>query len=84
VLTSVIFSVAGQAEEFFEVEGRREHRAPTMSGTGTGGQVADVPVVGALRRVVDDDPNPGVLLEGPVVAVAPAHAKLRRGGYHRR
>jgi hypothetical protein len=57
VLASAMLAGTGQAEEFFEVEGRLERREPTMTVTGSGGQDAAIPAVDALRRVVDDDPT---------------------------
>lgn len=54
-LAGAIFAGAGQAEEFFEVDGQLERREPAMAVTGS--HVADVPDVGALRRVVDEDPT---------------------------
>lgn len=56
-LTSAIFASTGQAEEFFEVDGRLERRAPTMSVISSGAADADMPAVGVLRRVVEDDPT---------------------------
>lgn len=56
-LASAIFAGTGQAEEFFEVDGRREHREPTMAITNNDAQHASAPTVGPLRRVVDDDPT---------------------------
>jgi hypothetical protein len=56
-LASAIFEGTGQAEVFFEVDGRLERREPTMTVTASGGQDADVPAVDALRRVVEDDPT---------------------------
>lgn len=57
VLASAIFAGTGQAEEFLEVDGRRERREPTMTVAGSGVLDADIPAVDALRRVVDDDPT---------------------------
>jgi hypothetical protein len=56
-LARAIFAGTGQAGEFFEVDGRREYREPTMAITSNDAQHASVPVVGLLRRVVDDDPT---------------------------
>ncbi|MEV1075942.1 CG0192-related protein [Micromonospora parva] len=54
-LAHAILTGGGQAEEYFEVDGRREVREPTMtievSETGSD----NPPPVGALRRVVDGD-----------------------------
>jgi len=56
-LTRAIFTSTGQAEEFFEVNGRLERHEPTMTVTGSGVQDADIPAVDAIRRVVEDDPT---------------------------
>ncbi len=53
-LAAAILAGTGQAEEFFEVDGERRYREPSM--TLTGGGAADAPTVGAIRRVVDGDP----------------------------
>ncbi|MFG1883640.1 hypothetical protein [Micromonospora sp. NPDC049102] len=52
-LTHAVLSGAGQAEQYFEVDGRREVRPPTMTIDVDGG--GDVPEVGVVRRVVDED-----------------------------
>ncbi|MEU4380777.1 CG0192-related protein [Micromonospora echinofusca] len=54
-LAAAVLADAGQAEEFFEVDGRREHRAPTMDIAGSGTRGTEVPPVGTVRRVVEDD-----------------------------
>lgn len=56
-LATAIFAGTGQAEEFFEIDGQREHRPPTMAITSNDAQYASVPTGGPLRRVVDDDPT---------------------------
>jgi hypothetical protein len=60
-LTSAIVAGAGQAEEFFEVDGKLEAHGASMavtgSGSGSGSPDASIPVVGTLRRVVADDPT---------------------------
>lgn len=56
-LANAILGKTGQAEEFVEVDGGLERREPTMTVTSVGAQPADVPAVGSLRRVVDDDPT---------------------------
>jgi Maltokinase N-terminal cap domain len=56
-LARAIFAGSGQAEEFFEVDGRLERREPSMTVIGTGGQEAGAIHIGAVRRVVDDDPT---------------------------
>lgn len=55
-LASAIFAGTGEAEEYFEVDGRREVRESAMTVLGSGGHDAEV-AVGALRRVVEDDPT---------------------------
>lgn len=54
-LAAAVLAGAGQAEEYFEVDGRREVRPPTMTlaCSHAGGEP---PVVGATREVVDGDP----------------------------
>ena len=56
-LEGAIFAGTGQAEEFFEVDGRFERREPTMVVTAIGARDADLAAVDALRRVVDGDPT---------------------------
>ena len=56
-LASAIFAGTGQAEEFVEVDGRPERREPAMTVNGSGPHGADVPIVRAVRRVVDEDPT---------------------------
>ncbi|MEU8229152.1 hypothetical protein AB0C12_06030 [Actinoplanes sp. NPDC048967] len=57
VLTRVIHAGGTQAEEYFEVDGRRETRAPAMTVSGSGTGDAPVPAAGTVRRVVDEDPT---------------------------
>jgi hypothetical protein len=56
-LARAIYSGSGQAEEFFEVDGRLERREPTMVVTGSGVQDVDASAADALCRVVEDDPT---------------------------
>jgi len=56
-LASAILADTGQAEEFFEVDGRLERREPSMTVSASGAQVATTPALDAVRRVVDDDPT---------------------------
>lgn len=56
-LASAIFAGIGQAEEFFEVDGQREYREPTMAIASTDAPRATVPTIDQVRRVVDDDPT---------------------------
>lgn len=54
-LAHAILAGSGQAEQYVEVDGRREVREPTMTIVVDDAGDADVPPVGALRRVVDED-----------------------------
>ncbi|WFF03913.1 hypothetical protein [Micromonospora sp. WMMD964] len=54
-LAHAILTGAGQAEQYFEVDGRREVREPTVTVVVDGVGVAEVPAIGAVRRVVDED-----------------------------
>jgi hypothetical protein len=55
-LARAILQGTGQAEEFFDVDGRLECREPAMTVTGSGHD-ADLPVIGSVRRVVEADPT---------------------------
>ncbi|MFC4016464.1 hypothetical protein ACFOW4_00660 [Micromonospora sp. GCM10011542] len=52
-LARAVLTGAGQAEEYFEVDGRRQTREPNM--TITGGGDADVAPAGTVLRVVDGE-----------------------------
>lgn len=54
-LAHAVRTGAGQAEQYFEVDGRREVRAPSMTVAVTGAGDAAVAPVGVVRRVVDGD-----------------------------
>ncbi|MET8090456.1 hypothetical protein [Micromonospora sp. NPDC005220] len=54
-LAHAILTGSGQAEQYFEVDGRREVREPTVTVVVDGAVDADVPAVGNVRRVVDED-----------------------------
>ncbi|MEW2431008.1 hypothetical protein AB0877_23595 [Micromonospora sp. NPDC047644] len=55
-LAQAILTGRGQAEQYFEVDGRREVREPTVTVVVDGvAAEAGVPAVGAVRRVVDED-----------------------------
>ncbi|MGW5581193.1 CG0192-related protein [Micromonospora chokoriensis] len=54
-LAHAILTGAGQAEQFFEVYGRREVREPTVTIVVSGVGEDEVPAIGAVRRVVDED-----------------------------
>jgi Maltokinase N-terminal cap domain len=57
-LASAILTGSGQAEEFFEVDGRLEPREASMTVTGSGQDAdADIPAIGPVRRVVENDPT---------------------------
>ncbi|MET0132671.1 MAG: hypothetical protein ABW215_03670 [Kibdelosporangium sp.] len=77
-LASAALGNTGQAEEFVQVDGRLERREPGMSiaGSVTGG--AQVPTVGAIRRVVEGDPTSVVTdtVELTVVRRIEARAEL--------
>ncbi|MFC0033719.1 hypothetical protein ACFFMM_29780 [Micromonospora chaiyaphumensis] len=80
-LAAAVLADAGQAEEYFEVDGRREVRAPSV--TLTGGRADTAPAFGTVDEVVDGDPTliraGGVelaLVRRPAPADAPAPARL--------
>ncbi|MGW0436356.1 CG0192-related protein [Micromonospora sp. NPDC003197] len=56
-LVDAILAGTGQAEEFFEVDGRREHREPSMTIAVDGTLQADRLAVGPLRWAVAGDPT---------------------------
>jgi len=56
-LADALLAGTGQAEEFFEVDGRLERRDPSMSIAISGDQPGNVPAVGPLRQVVAGDPT---------------------------
>jgi hypothetical protein len=57
VLAAIIFTGASGAEEFADVDGRRERREPSMTVRGSGTPDATVPHISAIVRVEDDDPT---------------------------
>jgi hypothetical protein len=57
VLASAVLGNTGQAEEFVDVDGVLERREPDMALVGGAAGDADVPVVGAIERVVEGDPT---------------------------
>lgn len=56
-LANAIFTGSGQADEFFEIDGRVEHREPVVLVNGSGAPDADVPTVTAVLRVEDNNPT---------------------------
>ena len=54
-LARAVLTGAGQAEQYFEVDGRREQREPSMTIAGSGAGEADRLPAGAVLRVVDTD-----------------------------
>ncbi|MFE9201688.1 hypothetical protein [Micromonospora sp. NPDC007230] len=63
-LAAAVLTGVGPAEEYFEVDGRREVHPPNMTVTGGRAGAGEPPVVGAHREVVDGDPT--VIRTGPV------------------
>ncbi|TDC85319.1 hypothetical protein E1193_03210 [Micromonospora sp. KC606] len=57
VLTAAILGGAAQAQEFFEVDGVREYRAPNMEITSSAADRTDPPTVAGPLRVTDSDPT---------------------------
>jgi hypothetical protein len=54
-LARAVLTGAGQAEQYFEVDGRRETREPSMTIAGSGAGNADVAPAGAVLRVEDTE-----------------------------
>lgn len=54
-LANTILSGGEQAEEFFEVDGAREHREPVMRVRGSGAQEAVTPAADPFGQVSEDD-----------------------------
>ena len=82
-LAAAVLAGAGQAEEHFEVDGRREVRPPSMTVTGSRVGGVEPPVVHALPEVVDGDLTlisaEGIelaLVRRPATAAAPSDARL--------
>ncbi|OKI45040.1 CG0192-related protein [Micromonospora sp. CB01531] len=82
-LAAAVLTGAGPAEEYFEVDGRREVRPPSMTVTGGRAGAGAPPVVGAPREVVDGDltliradPVELAVIRRPVPGEAPADACL--------
>ncbi|MFI7604589.1 hypothetical protein ACIBTV_05640 [Micromonospora sp. NPDC049366] len=73
-LAGAILGGGGQAQEYFEENGRREHRAPSMA-IATDGRQLDVPEIRVVDRVEDGDPTR--IVAGPVELTV-----VRRVGAH--
>ncbi|MEU8262148.1 hypothetical protein AB0C02_16160 [Micromonospora sp. NPDC048999] len=56
-LAAAVLAGAGQAEEYFEVDGVRDVRPPSMTVTGGRAHGVEPPAVGAPREVVDGEPT---------------------------
>jgi hypothetical protein len=56
-LASAIFGDAGQADEFFEIDGALERRERTITVTGSGGPGGGFPTVAPPCHIVDGDPT---------------------------
>jgi hypothetical protein len=56
-LASAILTGSGQADEFFEVDGQRERREPSMSVAVDGAVRSAGPAVGSIRQVTEGDPT---------------------------
>ncbi|WP_076471060.1 CG0192-related protein [Micromonospora avicenniae] len=54
-LATAVLTGTGQAEEYFDVDGRRELRAPSMAIAADGPRLAAVPPVGSIDRVEHGD-----------------------------
>ncbi|MGW5667435.1 CG0192-related protein [Micromonospora sp. NPDC003776] len=74
-LASAVLAGTGQAEEYFEVDGRRESRAPSMVIAADRPQDTDAPDVRSIDRVEDDDLT-------RIVAGSVELAVVRRLGEH--
>ncbi|MEU8077029.1 hypothetical protein AB0B31_16450 [Catellatospora citrea] len=56
-LATAILTGGGEADEFVDVDGRQEKRAPAMSLHGSGAPGTAVPAVGAIEQTADGDPT---------------------------
>lgn len=56
-LAAAILTGGGEADEFVDVDGRPERRAPAMSLRGSGAPGTAVPTVGAIEQAADGDPT---------------------------
>ncbi|MFD0818312.1 hypothetical protein ACFQ0D_08265 [Micromonospora zhanjiangensis] len=56
-LAHAIYTGGGQAEEYFEVDGRREVRPPNMTLAVDGAPNAPAPAVGSIGQVLPEDPT---------------------------
>ncbi|MBX7266965.1 hypothetical protein KIF24_13630 [Micromonospora sp. Llam7] len=67
-LAGAVLAGAGQAAEYFEVDGRREARPPSMDIASDAPEGGAVPAVGKVHRVVDGDPTV-IVTDGAELAV---------------
>ncbi|RKN36518.1 CG0192-related protein [Micromonospora musae] len=74
-LATAVLTGAGQVQEYFEVDGVREVRAPSMTIAVAGPRTAVVPEVNPVLRVEEGDPS-------RIVGEAVELAVLRRVGEH--
>lgn len=56
-LADAVLAATGQAEEYFEVDGKRELRAPSMAIASSGDPGTEVPHLGEHRLVVEGEPT---------------------------
>ncbi|MEH1124347.1 CG0192-related protein [Micromonospora sp. CPCC 206061] len=56
-LARMIFTGAGLADEYVEQDGSLVRREPSMAVVASGAPATDAPAVGAIRRVVEEDPT---------------------------
>ncbi|MFD0787935.1 hypothetical protein ACFQZ8_28845, partial [Micromonospora azadirachtae] len=54
-LASAVLTGAGQAEEYFEVDGRREVRAPSMAIAADSPRLVAVPPIGSIDKIEDGE-----------------------------
>ena len=77
-LAGAVLADAGQADEMIEIDGELQRREPSMTIAGSGVPEGEVPAVGAVVRV--DDEDPAVIVTDTVELVV-----VRRfGGIHAR
>ncbi|MCW6011189.1 hypothetical protein K1W54_42610 [Micromonospora sp. CPCC 205371] len=75
LLARIVFTGVGHAEELQDVDGQLIRREPSMAVAGSGTPSSDVPAVGSIRRVVDEDPTL-IMTDGVELAVVRRLAPL--------